>query len=149
MTVAEQDSQHRFLEGLVSVADESNVFPTFVSYLGSRHTGSTRVCFAVSTFEDPPVWSGMAEVTGPLNERVVALDHLERVRAVVLDCYDRYRRTEDSRQTRKGDSNGLEVMNSKGSLKRGLESDSNGESKMEACHAKINKPPQSRAQRIT
>ena len=92
------------------------------------------MCFAVSTFEDPPVWSGMAEVTGPLNERVVALDHLERVRAVVLDCHGRYTwRIEDSRRTRKGrlereartgsrwtqmgDSNGLEV-DSKGRLER-------------------------------
>lgn len=42
---------------------------------------------AVPTFEDPPVGSRVAQVASPLDERVVRLDHLECVGAVVLDCH--------------------------------------------------------------
>ncbi len=37
---------------------------------------------AVLAFENPPVRSRMAELASPLDQGVVCLDHLERVRAV-------------------------------------------------------------------
>ena len=53
--------------------------------LGGRDTGPARVDLAVTTLKDPPVRPRVAEVAGPLDERVIALDHLERMRAVILN----------------------------------------------------------------
>ena len=38
---------------------------------------------AIPAFEDPPVRSRMAQVAMPLDQRVIGLDHLEDMRAVV------------------------------------------------------------------
>jgi hypothetical protein len=49
------------------------------------HASSASVNFAISAFEDPPVWTRVAQVTGPLDQSTIRLDHLERVGTV--RCY--------------------------------------------------------------
>ena len=47
---------------------------------GAVNAGTTCVELAVPAFEDPPVRPRVAQVARPLDQRVVRLDHLERVR---------------------------------------------------------------------
>ena len=37
----------------------------------------------ILAFKDPPMWSGVTQITSPLNQCVVGLDHLEQMRTVV------------------------------------------------------------------
>ena len=62
-------------------------------FLGTLRARTTGVKLAVLALENPPVRSRMAELASPLDQGVVCLDHLERVRAVGsvghLDLYAR------------------------------------------------------------
>ncbi len=43
--------------------------------------------FAVSTLENPPVGTGMAEIAMPLDQRAVGLDHPENMCTVAGECH--------------------------------------------------------------
>ncbi|OTA96062.1 hypothetical protein M434DRAFT_151274 [Hypoxylon sp. CO27-5] len=52
-------------------------------YLDIVDASPARVDLAVSTLKNPPVRTRVTQVTGPLDESAVRLEHLERVCAVV------------------------------------------------------------------
>ena len=60
---------------LLEVLTHRTLRPT----LGKLRTCATRMECAVSTLENTPMWSGMAQVAGPLHQRAVGLDQLEAV----------------------------------------------------------------------
>jgi hypothetical protein len=41
--------------------------------------------FTIAALENPPVWTRVAQVTGPLDQSTIRLDHLERMGTV--RCY--------------------------------------------------------------
>ena len=57
------------------------------SHLSLLHAAPTRVEAAVPAFPDEPEGAAMADVTSPLDQRVVRLDHDERMGAVASDCH--------------------------------------------------------------